>query len=152
MTLSEFSRALLAEFCIREAGQDASREQMRAIGYCMRARVAQGWHDGNWIAAIEGAEEFRANLPGPRVAIDPEDRRVQLFLREVDDIYFGGSSGYGYETGSAAADGSMQDSLKDSCYWQMLNEPVTPWFQAHVIDDPENHPIRAQMGLFLFYK
>lgn len=153
MTLSDFCRAMLAEFAIREAGEGASHEQMRAVALCIRCRVRQGWHDGNWIRAVEESEPYRANLPGPRVRLDPTDRRLQRFIRDVDDIYFAARTSSGQLTADGyAGGGEMDEALKDCCFWMRADEPVTPWFRENILDNPEKHPMRAQMGLMMFYE
>jgi hypothetical protein len=164
VTLNDIQRAELALFSARAAGAGASLEQMKAVAYCVRNRVKQGWHDGQWLTVMEHAEEAAANLPGPRVVLEPSNRALQRLIADVDDIYYGsGRQGAGNReqgTGSriltaqsfAPYGGGLEEALEKSCYWAWVNQPFTSWFREHILDEPNGHPMRAQMGLMAFYE
>jgi hypothetical protein len=48
------------------------------------------------------------------------------------------------------AGSDLEHTLNRSCYWAWVNRPFTPWFQANILDEPNEHPLRAQMGLMIF--
>ena len=149
MTLSDFQRAMLAAFAARESGIGASLEEMKAIAYCVRNRVRQGWHGGNWLANLENADQYRGNLKGPHIPIDADSRPVQRLVREIDDIYFGLRE----STNSPQAQtNGIEDSIGKCCYWLRANEPFSPWFVEKIIHDPDHHPLRMQMGTLYFYE
>lgn len=150
MTVSDIQRAMLAIFAVREAGQGASVEQMRAIAMCVRNRVRQGWHDGDWIKVMEHADDTRANLPGVPVKINGDDRNFQRFVRDIEEIYFSRRDYSKDPTRAAMPD--LDEAVGNSCYWAFLNKPFTSWFTEHVLDDVEHHKQKAAMGTMLFYE
>lgn len=149
MTINDIQRAYLALFAAREAGSGASAEQMMAIACCIRNRVRQGWHDGDWMKVIEHAAEVRANLPGPAVALDANDKNFQRLVKDIDEIYFSRRDWRRDPSGEAMP--SMEEAIGASCYWAFINQPFTNWFMENVLHDPENHPQRSNMGLMMFY-
>ena len=165
MTLNDLQRAALALFAVRAAGQGGSLEQMKAIAYCIRNRVKAGWFDGQWVTVIEHAEESAANLSNGAHFLDLNNRALQRLVADIDDIYYGGrgqdvSFGGRVEQGKApmpaqrytAEGGDLEGSLGKSCYWCWINQPFTPWFQTNILDDPDNHNCRVQMGLMAFFE
>ena len=87
VTPSDFNKAALAIFAAKAAGPGASFEQMKGICCCIRNRVREGW--GEWLDVIEAAEDDKANLPGPRVRLDTENKSLRRLMQEIDDIYYG---------------------------------------------------------------
>lgn len=165
MTLSDFQRAMLVEFAIREAGPGGSVEMMMAICYCIRNRVQGGWEDGNWIRVMERAQEHSAHdeALADEVELDPDDRDFQLMLRRVDDIYFSQSMesdawGNAAVGGMSAEEGgrSMADVLTqkkhEMKYWMHLRRPVREWFKENIIKDYKNHKQRVTLGLMMFFE
>lgn len=159
MTLNDVQRAELALFAAREAGFDASLEQMKAICYCIRNRVKQGWHDGQWLTVMEHAEEAAGNLKDARTVLDPANRTLQRLIADVDDIYYGSpqtddglKNRFPTAQIFATEGGSLEETLKKSCYWMFVNKPRTPWFQENILDRPDEHPLRTQMGLMVFFE
>lgn len=167
MTLNDVQRAELALFAARAAGPGASLEQMKCIAYCIRNRVKQGWHDGQWLTVMEHAEEAAANLAEARIYLDPGNRALQRLIADVDDIYYGSGSAGDQDTGIkgqsssarpataqkyAPQGGDLEGALGNCCYWARLNEPFTAWFRENVLDQPHEHPMRAQMGMMMFYE
>jgi hypothetical protein len=160
LTLNDVQRAALALFAAREAGEFASLEQMKAIAYCVRNRVKAGWHDGQWLTVLEYSEEAAANMPSTRVILDPANRILQRLIADIDDIYYGTPAGDPNRIKNmiptaqrfAADGGTLEQTLHACCYWCWLNQPFTPWFQANIIDQPEYHPHRVQLGLMAFFE
>ncbi len=167
MTLNDVQRAELALFAARAAGAGASLEQMKGIAYCIRNRVKQGWHDGQWLTVMEHAEEAAGNLAEVRIYLDLSNRALQRLIADVDDIYYGSGSANGQDTGLkgqssaprtataqryAPQGGDLEEALGKCCYWARLNEPFTAWFRENVLDRPDAHPMRAQMGMMMFYE
>jgi hypothetical protein len=161
MTLNDVQKAELALFAARAAGEKASLEQMKAIAYVVRNRVKAGWHDGQWLTVMEHAADAAGNLEGPRVLLDPSTRTLQRMIADVDDIYYraGGRDSGNHEAvwnrtaqGVPAEADNMEDALRKVLYWCFVNQPLTPWFQENILDRPEDHAMRAQMGLMMFFE
>ena len=162
MTQNDINRAALALFAAREAGQGGSLEQMKAIAYCMRNRLKQGWHDGQWLTALEHADDYRANLPASRVYLDPSSRALQRMIADVDDIYYGSRyDSAGRDQGTpkqpvaqnfATAPSDIEEALGKSCYWAFTDRAFSPWFEQNILKRPEDHPMRTQMGLMMFFE
>ncbi|MGA9668395.1 MAG: hypothetical protein WBQ94_04260 [Terracidiphilus sp.] len=162
MTLNDMQRAALALYAARAAGEGGSLEQMKGIAYCIRNRVKAGWYDGQWLTVIEHADESGANPPGIRVVLDPNNRALQRLAADIDDIYYGaGAEGPGNREQKklapvaqnfAPSGGELRDAVGRACYWAWVNEPFTAWFQEHILDHPEDHIMKAQMGMMLFFE
>lgn len=150
MTLNDLQRAHLALFSAREAGPGASAEQMKAIAMCIRNRVRQGWHDGDWMKNIEHAQEYRAHDDAQLVILDADDRSFQRLIRDVDEIYF--SRRDWDKDPSHDAMPSLDEAIGKCCFWMFLGRQVRPWFQTHIIGNPASHVQRTQMGLMLFFE
>lgn len=149
MTMTDLQRAALALFAAREAGPRASADQMLAIAMCIRNRVRQGWFDGDWLKVIENAGDTRANLPGPAVQLDPNDKNLQRLARDIDEVYFSRRDWAKNPSGDPMP--SMDEAIGKATYWAFINQPFTVWFLENVIHNPEQHPQNAQMGLMMFY-
>lgn len=149
MTMSDFQRAQLVSFAFREAGPDASLEQMKGICYVIRNRVRAGWHDGNWLRAIEEAGESAAHVTEGVISLNPDSRELQRLLREIDDIYFGNGWALS-EPGGLDMEASLTEEKHEKKYWFFINRPIRAWFKENVLDDRENHRSRTQMGLMMF--
>jgi hypothetical protein len=150
MTLNDIQRAELAVFAARAAGPGACLEQMTAICYCIRNRVRQGWHDGEWLKVLENAGDVAANLPGPRVILDADNRSFQRLIQDVDEIYFSRRDFIREPSGDSMP--AMEEAIGNACYWAFVNQPFTAWFKEKIIDDPANHPQKANMGLMFFFE
>lgn len=154
MTLNDVQRAALVMFAARAAGKGASLEQMKAIALCIRKRVWDGWFDGSWLAVIEHADESLAN-PLERMYLDVNSRTLQRFIADIDDLYYSQRSRQQAPTHQSKnaqqipLDGDFA-SVGDCCYWMFLNQPIRPWFQERILNCPEQHAHKAQMGLMLF--
>lgn len=150
MNTNDIQRAALAMFAAREAGPGGCYEQMKAIAICMRNRVRQGWHGGDWLQVIERASENAANLPGVKPILQAENRDFQRIIRDIDEVYWNRTDWK--KEPSRDPMPSLDEALGNACYWAFLNQPMTPWFREHVLDDPENHPQKTNMGLMMFYE
>lgn len=155
MTLSDFQRARLVEFAVREAGPKGTVELMQAICLVMRNRARAGWNDGNLLRVIEAADDVRAHETIPHVKLDPDSRTFQLMLRQVDDIYFGqGGGDWGKAPGVAGNWLSMEESVTErhheKLYYHWINRPVREWYRENILQDRENHKQHTQHGLMMF--
>jgi hypothetical protein len=136
-------------FAARQAGAEASLEQMKAICYCIRNRARAGWHDGGIFLAVELAQEHSAHEEKP-VIIDPNARPFQRLTRDIDEVFFGDRHGSPFGVDDASPD--LSDTLAKQKFWCFLDRPIRPWFKTNIIDDHKNHANTAQMGLMLFYE
>jgi hypothetical protein len=160
VTFNDLQRGALALYAARAAGRGGSLEQMKAIAYCVRNRVKSGWFDGQWLTIIEHAEEADGNVSAARILLDPNNRVLQRLVSDIDDIYYGARvEGSREQQGKIAIaqrfspqGGDLEDAVGKSCYWCMVNEPIRPWFKQHIIDRPEEHPNRSNMGLMAFFE
>ncbi len=160
MTLNTFAMAMLVEFAVREAGPDASLEEMKAIAYAMRNRVRAGWFDGSWVKCIERAAETGGNEApvNLRPILDADVRPVQMLLQSVEDIYHGSreqpvQKGWGGEKVDPDAQGSsLEAAVGTSLYWVHIKRPIRPWFVENIIRDRQNHPERTSLGMWRFHK
>jgi len=149
MTLPDFMRARLVEFAVREAGERAPVEAMRAICIVMKNRAKAGWYEGNMLRVIEHADEVAAHEPGT-VKLDPDKRTFQLILHQIDDIYYG-QGGWGEEGLSMEA--SLTEKKHEKLYWMKMGKdapPVRPWFRENILEDRINHKKQTQLGLMMF--
>lgn len=149
MTHNDSQKAMLVHFAVREVGPRGSLEEMKAVCYCIRNRVRAGWHDGEWMATLEFADEHAAHAGGERVRIDANYRPYQMLLQAVDDIYY--AQDYRPEGERDAIGETLESAVGTAKYWMFLNRPVRDWFQENVIDDKENHRQRGNMGLMMFF-
>jgi len=147
MTINDVQRAYLAIFAAREAGPGASADQMKAIAMCIRNRVRQGWHEGDWIKVIENADKYRANLHRP-APIDASDRNFQTLARDIDDIYFSRRD-WDKEPSHDRMPG-LDEAIGNCCYWAFASQPLTSWFLINIAND-QNHILKTNMGLMMFY-
>lgn len=150
MTQRDIDRAHLALFAAREAGPRGTLEQMQAIAMCMRNRVRQGWHDGEWMKVLENADDYRAHDPGPHFPLDADNRSFQRLIRDIDEIYF--SRRDWDKEPSYDKMPSLDEAMGKCCYWAFIDgRPFRPWFEANIIKS-RIHTQKAQMGLMLFYE
>jgi hypothetical protein len=160
VTPSDIQKGALALFAAREAGIGASLEQMKAICYCVRNRVREGWWDGQWLTVMEHAFEVAGNEPPPRFCLDLNARPLQRLIADIDDIYYSGraqKNGFRHDEAPkaqrfAAEAFDLEDAIARSCYWCFMGKPFTPWFKKNIIEMPDQHPCRPQMGLMLFFE
>lgn len=139
MTLDQFQKATIVRYAYDEASDTGSLACMRAICYALRNRVAAGWHDGSWIAAVEAAPAVSGNDQTPRPILDISNRLFQMMLREVDDIFYGQSA----DETSKVVQGCL--------YFHRIDKPARPWFVENIVRDPQNHPRRGHVGPFAFF-
>ena len=134
MNVSTFERAQVARFAYEEARSTGSLDCMRAICYVLRNRLKNGWGDGTWLWLMENHVKVQGNIADGWASIDPQDRLLQLIIRDIDDIYMGQS------------EDDTKTVVQDALYWQFIDRPAHPWFVEHIVRDPANHPRVAQVG------
>lgn len=139
MTLDQLQRAQLVLFAYQEAASTGSLHAMKAVCYVIRNRVRAGWHDGNWIDAVQRADEAAGNLPQPAQKIDVYSRFFQMLLQGIDDIYYGVT---GDETESV---------VSKALYYQFVDRPLRPEFVEEILRHPESHPRRAHIGTMVLF-
>lgn len=150
MTLHDFQRAQLVDFAVRESGPDGSLDQMKAIAYCIRNRVRQGWYEGSWLQVLEHAAETAGNPSGARTPLDIDNRSFQRMMSDVDEIYFSRRDYAREPTGARMPE--LEEAIGNAVYWAWVNRPFTPWFEERILRDPKNHPQHASMGVMFFFE
>lgn len=148
-TMNEFQRDVLALFAAKEAGPGASADQMKAIAMCIRNRVRQGWHGGDWMQIMEHHNDVRGNDEFEWAELSIEDRNLQILVRDIDEIFF--SRRDWEKDPSRERMPGLDEGIGDATYWAFINYPFTEWFRAHILHDHQNHKLKAQMGLMVFY-
>jgi hypothetical protein len=138
MTLDQFQRAQLFAYAYQQALHTGSLAAMKAVAYIIRNRVVAGWHDGNWIEAIQRAQDVSGNEPTEQPLFDCYSQTFQILARTIDDIYFGQIDEIG-----RTVDGAL--------YYQFINRPLRDWFYAHVLLDQKAHKRRAIIGSMMVY-
>lgn len=150
MTLHDIQRAQLACFAVQESGPRGSLDQMKAIAFCIRNRVRQGWYDGDWLRVLEHADEVRGNDPWPRIPLNGDDRSFQRLIADIDEIYFSRRDWVKDPSNTRMPD--MEEAIGNACYWLFIHRPATAWFQENILAQPGNHPQHAGMGVMLFFE
>lgn len=150
MTQHDINRAALAMYAARAAGPRGSLEQMKAIAFCLRNRVRQGWDEGDWLKVVENADEYLANPAGPLAKLDPDNRSFQRLIRDVDEIYFSRRDFQKDPSGDQMP--SLEEAIGKATYWAFIDQPFQPWFLANIVQHPEDHHQKAQMGVMLFFE
>lgn len=134
MTLDQFQRAKLVDFAHQQAIHTGSIAAMKAVALVLRNRVRGGWHDGNWLAVIQEAEEASGNEPWPAAQIDVYSRGFQMLLQAIDDIYYGNPF-----------DENLERTVGKALYYQFIDKPLRPWFTENIILQP-SHQRHAVIG------
>jgi hypothetical protein len=161
MKQSDFDKAMLVEFAVREVA-GGSLEEMQAVIYCIRNRVRKGWHEGRWVDNIENSDQYSAHdfdwaaAPRDRYRLDVNARPYQRLLNGIDDLYYAQRNvavGWDGKKKDEDAQGTdLESAIGTATYWQFLKRPVRPWFHENIVKDRANHPVRTQMGMMIFYK
>lgn len=153
MTLNTFAMAMLVEFAVREAGPDASLEEMKAICYALRNRVRAGWFGSDYIDCMEAANEAAGNDRIP-FRIDHKARPVEMLMQVIEDVRYSqsGSTQKGERTDPDAQGDSLEAAVGTSLYWVNIRRPIRPWFVENIIRDHNNHPERTSLGMWRFHK
>lgn len=151
MKQSDFDKAMLVEFAVREVA-GGSLEEMQGVIFCIRNRVRKGWHDGKWVENLEQAFNYAAHeRPFFPPTLDCDQRNYQRLLNSIDDIYYGQRNmAAGKDQDAQGSD--LEAAIGTATYWQFLKRPMRAWFNDNVVADKANHPLRTQMGMMIFYK
>jgi hypothetical protein len=155
MTHNDSQKALLVHFAVREVGPKGSLEEMKCVCYCLRNRVRAGW--GDWMEVIEHADQAAAHADdlGQRIYLDPQSRAYQMLLQAVDDIYYAqprAETWDGQPVDQDAQGETLESAVGTAMYWRFLRRPLRVWFQENVVNEKQEHPERATMGLMVLYK
>lgn len=145
MNFATFERAQVAAYAYRIARRSGSLDCIRAVCYVFRNRLKAGWGDGTWTWLIENAKECDGNAQPPTFAVpmselDPQDRLLQLIVRDIDDIYLGNS------------DDDTKAVVQDALYFQFVDLPPNPWFVDNVVRMHDEHPRIGQIGMIALYR
>lgn len=140
MNFQTFERAQVAAFAYHQARRTGSLDCMRAICYVLRNRMKAGWGEGTWLSVMATHSHVEGNERIDQVQLQPQDRLLQLLVRDVDDIYLGSS------------EDDTKIVVKDALYYQFIDLPVRMWFVENIVRRPEDHPRIAQVGPIAFYK
>lgn len=128
-----FTRAAVADFCIREGSRHGGVNNMAAIAWVLRNRVFAGW--GDWY-------EVATNAPAKRGTIyedwrvDLRNSQVRIFLARLDDIHNGTDA---------------EDIVNGALYYTEAHLPQTAWFAGAILPDREEHPLLAKVGPVHFF-
>jgi hypothetical protein len=73
-------------------------------------------------------------------SLDPNDRLLQLIVRDIDDIHMGLSQD------------DTKRVVQDALYFQFIDQPPRAWFVENIVRNAENHPRIAQVGPIAFFR
>lgn len=140
VNMEQFQRAQLVAFAYQQAGSTGSINAMRAVCYVMANRVKAGWDDGGWIDVIQNAEAFSAHDMSSN-PISLRSPALQGLLREIDDIWYGSNP-----------DDETRKVVGKCLFWSILGWPVREWFAGNIVQCPDEHPRRGQVGTIILYE
>jgi len=141
MNLATFERAQVAAFAYRRARYTGSLFCLRAVCYILRNRIKAGWGEMGWLSVMESHPAVEGNeRPDGVPMLDPQDRLLQLLIRDIDDIYLGTSED---ETKLVVA---------DALYFQMIDQPPRDWFVKNIVRQPQDHPRTGQIGPMALFR
>lgn len=146
MTLNDLQRAALVLFAAREAGPGSSLDQMRAICHVVRNRVQAGWAE-SFLEVLNLAPDSNANEGCELTALSPNDRRLQMLARDVDEIYYGQA-----DDEVARMCGRIDKEHGPLLYWAFVDKPIRPWFRDTIARNPTAHPQRGILGFLYLYE
>jgi hypothetical protein len=146
MNMAAFERAQVAAFAYRMGSYTGSLDCMKAICYVLRNRVKAGWGDGSWFSVMASHWDVAGNadqlFPELRSEghMDPQDRLLQMLVRDIDDIYLGASTD------------DTQIVVGGALYFQFIDQPGTVWFTENIVHQPDHHKRIAQIGTMAFFE
>lgn len=152
MTAENFIKAEIVQFAFNEAGRSGDYNQMVAVACVLQNRRRRGWHNGDWRQIILHAKETSALEPRANEWVDMANPMVRKFMQTVDDIYAGLFADD--LTGEQPAEPGKPRKWGGLYYVDaMWNEygAMRPWFQEKILDDKDNHPRVAQVGMLYIF-
>lgn len=136
MSGDTYIKGKIAAFCVDEAFEAGGADNMLAVAFVLRNRVAAGWHGGDWMKVLEHADTVRGNEKTFARDVDLRDGSIKAFLQQIDDIYSG-----------AAEDELTAGAL----YYAELHKVADQGFLENVVRKPSSHPRVATVGLTAFF-
>jgi hypothetical protein len=136
MNADTYIKGQIAAYCIREGFDQGGVDNMLAIAFVLRNRVAAGWFGGDWMAVLETADNCRGTEKSLARGLNLREGSIKQFLQQVDDIYSG-----------AAADELTEGAL----FYAELHHITRPEFVEDIVRNPESHPRVATVGLVAFF-
>jgi hypothetical protein len=123
-----FTRAAIADFCIREGSRHGGVDNMAAIAWVLRNRVFAGW--GDWYDVVTDAPSKRAVIYDDW-RIDIRSSQVRIFLSRLDGIHNGTE---------------IEDPVNGAVYYTEPRLQQTDWFRKSVLDRKESFGLLAKVG------
>jgi spore germination cell wall hydrolase CwlJ-like protein len=116
---------------------------MNAVAHVIFNRVGVPGFPNNLHDVICGKNQFSSMSistdPEYNLApLDPNDPEYGSYL-EASNIV------------SGIVSGTLSDPTGGALYYANLRESTSGWFFQHIVNDPENHPLRATIGQQAFY-
>jgi hypothetical protein len=127
----------MALYCIDEAYHLGGVDNMLAVAFVLRNRVAAGWQGGDWMAVLDQADEVAGKKREIARGVDLRDGSIRQFLSAVDDIYIGSKA---------------DDLTNEALFYAELHTLTNDWFRENVVRKPENHPRVATVGMTAFFR
>jgi len=141
MTTDMVQRARVVMFAYNEARHTGSLDCMKAVVYVLKNRIRAGWGSGTWLNAIQGHEAVAGTDPQPDQMFDVQDRLLQMFARDIDDIYLSSSFG----------DDNTKLVVGEALYYQFIDKPTRGWFLENIVREPKLHPRTGQIGTMALF-
>jgi hypothetical protein len=155
MNFTAFERAQVAAFAYRQARHTGSLDCMRAVCFILRNRVRSAWGEsGSWLSVIAQShltaaafEPSDVELASANGGFKPDDRLLQMIVRDVDDIYLGQD-----RFDDRVRQVCCEDPKKLVLYYCFVERPPRPWFAENIIRNQKEHPHVGQIGAMMLYR
>lgn len=129
---------MLALLMWREDSGDGL-QGMAAVGLVVRNRVVAGWSGGDWLAVMDGHNQFSSisvlGDPGTVRYPDSRDPRFLNVLIKATNIY----------------EGTEPDTTGGALYYANLVTMNSQWFKTAILGNPEQHRRIGTVGAQTFF-
>jgi hypothetical protein len=133
MTLDTYTRAMMADFCMREGARHGGILNMLAVAHVLRNRVFSGW--GDWLEVVQTAPAKRGTIY-PESALDLRTANARAFLNRLEDVYTSEQS---------------EDMTGGALFYCEPQMRIEEWFKETVFGS-DDHPRTAHVGPVWFFK
>ena len=132
-----------AILCVWKEARGDGHAAMNAVAHVIFNRVGASGFPNNLHDVIYGKNQFSSMS----ISTDPE---YNLVAPGVTDPQY---PSYSDATNivNAIVAGTDSDPTNGALYYANLKESTSGWFFNHIVNDPDNHPLRATVGQQRFY-
>ena len=132
-----------AILCVWKEARGDGHTAMDAVAHVIFNRVGAPGFPNNLHDVIYGKNQFSSMS----ISTDPEynlaapganDPQYPSYLDATNIV-------------NAIVAGTDTDPTNGALYYANLKQSTSGWFFSHIVNDPENHPLRATLGHQVFY-